>query len=388
MAEQVSILAIPITAAVLLHATPSQMGTLVALELLPFAIFALPLGVWLDRNRKFPILLCSQIMAGCALVSIPIAALFNILVMPWLYTVAFVMGIANLVGGGSAQVFLTNIVSRDQLVDAHSKFAITDSGARLLGPGIAGLLIQWLTAPIALLFNGICFFFSVLSLSGIKVKETIPPPSKQNPWQEVIAGIRFVRTHPVLWPLAWGTAIWQIFFNGFFALQVLFATRELGMSAGLLGAAQMMGGIGVLVSSLMLKPLTKRIGTGGTILLGMSGTALGWFLLSNIPSNLFGSATYSAILYAIIIFIFDCSTMLYFMPYLALRVKVTPDEFLGRMISTIRFMTVAVAPLGAYSAGWLAEHFGLRIAITGIAFGAILLSLAMYFYSPLRTVRE
>ena len=80
--------------------------------------------------------------------------------------------------------------------------------------------------------------------------------------------------------------------------------------------------------------------------------------------------------------------MLYFMPYLALRVKLTPDEFLGRMISTMRFLSVAVAPLGAFSAGWLAEHFGLRVALSCIALAATMLALSMYFFTPLRSVRD
>ncbi len=364
------------------------MGVLVALELLPFALFSLPLGVWLDRNRKFPALVGSQIVAGCALISIPIAAMLDILGMPWLYSIAFLMGIANLLAGSSSQVFLASLIGRKNLLDAHSKFAITDSGARLMGPGLAGLLIQWLTAPIALLFNGICFFLSVFSLSGIKVEEKVPEPSQQKPWQEIVEGIKFVRTHPILWSLAWGAAVWQILFNGFFALQVLFATRELGMSPGMLGAAQMMGGLGVLASSLLLKPITQRLGSGGTILAGLSGSALGWFLLTCIPGSLFGNPIYSAILFGCAIFIFDCGTMLYFMPYLALRVKLTPDEFLGRMISTMRFLSVAVAPLGAFSAGWLAEHFGLRVALSCIALAATMLALSMYFFTPLRSVRD
>ncbi|MBI3230272.1 MAG: MFS transporter [Burkholderiales bacterium] len=387
-AEQVSNMAIPLTAAVELHAPVWQVATLYSLETLPFALFSLPLGVWLDRNRKFPALIGSQILAGAALASIPIAAVLGILSIYWMYAVAFLMGCANLLGGSSAQTFLTNIVSREQLVDAHSKFAITDSAARLMGPGLAGQLVGWLGAPRTLLFNAFCFFFSVLNLSRIKVEEPVPTPSKQSPLQDVIDGIKFVYSHPILRALAWGTALWQILFSGYVALQVLYATRELGMSPALLGAAQMAGGFGVLASSLLLKPMTNRFGTGKTILFGLASTSVSWLLMSHLPAQTWGSQALSAVLYGGIVFLFDCGMMLYFMPYLALRVKVTPDAFLGRMISTMRFMTVAVSPLGALSAGWLGEHFGLRPALTWIGLAAMLLAVLMVAFSPLRNVRE
>ena len=388
MGEQVSNLAIPLTAALLLSATPSQMGLLVALEMLPFALFSLPSGVWLDRQRKFPILLGFEVLAGVALISIPLAYAMNWLSMPWLYVVAFLAFVCKIIGGSSAQIFMTCLVPREKLYDAQAKFALTDSASKLLGPGIAGLLVQWLSAPLALLFNGMAFFISVLNLSRIKVKEPVPVPSNQNPLQDIWQGLLFVRRHPVLWPLTWSTAIWQVLFNGYQALQILFATRELGLSPSMLGTAQMMGGLGILVSSALLGPLTRRFGAGNTILIGMSATAACWVLMANVPPQLFGSTFMSAIAFGSIIFLFDCGIMLYFMPYLAMRLKVTPDEFLGRMISTVRFLTVAVAPLGAYGAGWLGEHFGLRNGLICIAIGAMLLSMLVYFASPLRTIRE
>lgn len=388
LGEQVSNLAIPLTAAILLHASPSQMGLLVGLEMLPFAIFSLPSGVWIERNRKLPMLIKFEALAGIALISIPLAYAMGWLGMPWLYCVAFVTGICHTVGGSCAQISMAFLVKRENIYAAQAKFALTDSANRLMGPGFAGVLVQWLSAPIALIFNGLAFLISVFALLRIKIVEPTPVPSKQHPLQDILEGLRFVRRHPVLWPLAWSTAIWQLFFNGYQALQILFATRIIGLSPSLLGTAQMMGGVGVLVSSALLKPMTARFGAGNTIMIGMSTTAVSWILLANVPANFFGSAVFSAIAYGSVIFLLDCGLMLYFMPYLAMRLKVTPDDFLGRMISTMRFLTVAAAPCGAFFAGWLGEHLGLRFAMIGIAIGAMMLSVLVYFASPLQKVRE
>ncbi|MFD2273747.1 hypothetical protein ACFS07_29285 [Undibacterium arcticum] len=101
-------------------------------------------------------------------------------------------------------------------------------------------------------------------------------------------------------------------------------------------------------------------------------------MLPLIPATLLGSSLLSAIAYGVVIFLFDCSTMLYFMPYLALRLKLTPDAYLGRMVSTMRFLTVAGAPIGALSAGWIAEHFGLRNGLATVAAGGVMLTMAMF----------
>lgn len=171
------------------------------------------------------------------------------------------------------------------------------------------------------------------------------------------------------------------------ALTVLFATHDLGMSPGVLGMAQMLGGAGVLVSAIVVKPLTRRYGAGRVILIGLASTSLCFVLTPAIPAHLFGSATASAAAYAVLMFFFDCGVMLFFIPYLGLRQKVTPDAMLGRMTSTMRFLTVATAPLGALAAGWVAEHFGVRSGMGCIAAGSILLTIAMVWGTPLRKVR-
>lgn len=384
---QITSLALPLCAVLLLHATPEQMGVLVALQALPFALFGLPVGVLLDRRSKHPIMLFSESMSGLALASVAVAYWCGVLSMPWLYIVGFIIGTGFVVGGGAEQVFLTYLVGRDGLIDAQSKFAATESASRLIGPGLAGVLVQVLSAPVAILCTACGYLVSVFNLRAMSVRDPRPAPSDKHALRDIADGLLFVWREPLLRALAWGAGIWHFLFYASMALTVLFATRDLGMSPGVLGMTQMLGGAGVLLSAFIVKPLTKRYGAGRTILIGLASTSLCFALTPTIPAALFDSAAASAVAYAILMFFFDCGVMLFFIPYLGLRQKVTPDPMLGRMTSTMRFLTVATAPLGALAAGWVAEHFGVRNGLACIAAGSIALTVAMVWGTPLRSVR-
>lgn len=385
---QVTLLALPICAVLFLHATPAQMGILAAFESLPFLLFGLPSGVLLDRNRRLPILMCSDAMVATALATVPVAWWFDALNMPWLYAVGFVIGAGHVVGGSAEQVFLTFLVGRDGLVDAQAKFAATESGARVLGPGMAGGLVQLLGAPVAILCNVAGFVVSLLNLRRIRAREPQPPPSHTHPLRDIQEGLAFVWNQPLLRTLAWVSACWHLLFYGFTALHVLFATRVLGMTAGTMGMANMLGGLGVLAASLLVKPLSRRFGTGGGILIGLCVSALGFALVPAVPPSLFGSAGWTVAAYAVVVFWIDCGATLFFVPYIALRQRVTPDAVLGRMVATMRALTVAAAPLGALLAGALGEGFGVRAGLGCIAAGAVLLAAGGVFGTRVREAKE
>jgi len=381
-------LAVPLCAVLLLKATPAQMGMLGAAAAMPFALFALPAGVVLDRNRKLPILLASKAIQATALFSIPAAWWLGLLSVEWMYAVAFTTGACNVVGGGAEQVFLTNLIGRERLMDAQSKFAATDSASRLLAPGLAGVLIQWLTAPYAVLLNALGFVMSILLLRNLKANDPKPAPSDKHPLRDIRDGLQFIWKQPLLRTLAWSVGAWHMLFYGYAALAVLFATRDLGMNAGMLGAAQMVGGLGVLASSMLLKPLTRRHGASGTILIGIGLTAFAFMLTPMIPASLFGYPAASAAAFAALSLFLDCGVMLFVMPYMAVRQKVTPDAYLGRMVSTMRFLTIAVAPLGALTAGYIGEHFSVRTGLACVAVGAIVLTACMAMSPSLREAEE
>ncbi|WP_343726255.1 MFS transporter [Herbaspirillum huttiense] len=373
----VSALALPLCAVLMLKASPAQMGMMGAAVALPFALLALPAGVFLDRNRKLPILLASKAIQALALASIPLAWWLGALSVQWLYVVSFISGACGVVGGGAEQVFLTNMIGRDKLTDAQSKFTATDSASRLLAPGIAGVLIQWLTAPYAVILNALGFVVSIALLRNVKANDPKPPPSDKHPLRDVLDGFRFIWSEPLLRSLAWASGLWHMLFYGFAALHVIFATRELGMSPGMLGVAQMIGAVGVLASSLLLKPLTTRFGATGVMLIGVGLCSFAYIANPLIPANLFGYPLASAMACAALSLFLDCGVMLFLMPYTTLRQKVTPDAYLGRMVSTMRFLTVAIAPVGALTAGYLGEHFNVRTGLACVAAGSVVLMLLL-----------
>src|SRR5277367_741230 len=175
---QVTLLALPLTAAVLMHAAPTQMCLLTAMETVPFVLFSLPTGVWLDRVRKLPVYMIGELSIGLGVTTVPVAWWLGWLSMPWLYIVGFLIGAVNTTAGSAAQIVLTQIVPRERLVEAHAKNALASAAAEVTGPAAAGALIKLTGAPIALLADACLLMISASILRGVLVRET---PSEVNP---------------------------------------------------------------------------------------------------------------------------------------------------------------------------------------------------------------
>jgi MFS-type transporter involved in bile tolerance (Atg22 family) len=205
---QMTALALPLTAAVLLNATPTQMGLLAALEVLPFALLSLPTGVLLDRVRKLPVYVLGEAALAVAVVSVTVAWWFGWLTMTWLYVVGFVLGLVNTVAGSASQIVLTQIVPRERLVEAYAKNALAHSASEIMGPALAGALIKLVTAPVTLAINGLLLAASTLVLTGLRVAE---PPLRREPFVAALRdGMRFVFTHRLLLTLAALVGVWHI----------------------------------------------------------------------------------------------------------------------------------------------------------------------------------
>ena len=215
-----------------------------------------------------------------------------------------------------------------------------------------------------------------------------PAPSTAHPLQDIREGLAFVWQQRVLRTLAWTSGAWHFLFYGYLALHVLFATRVLKLAPGVMGTAQMLGGAGILAGSVLVKPLSKRYGTGRAILVGLCVSALGFALMPAIPASLLGSTLATAMAYGGVVFLLDCGATLFFVPYIALRQRVTPDAVLGRMVATMRSLTVASAPVGALAAGALAERFSVRTGLVCIAAGAIVLAVTAVAGTRLRHVND
>src|SRR6202795_268382 len=206
---QVTLLALPLTAAVLMHAAPTQMGLLTAMEIMPFVLFSLPTGVWLDRVRKLPVYVVGELSIAFAVATVPVAWWFGWLSMHWLYFVGFLIGAVNTTAGSAAQIVLTQIVPRKRLVEAHAKNALATSAAEVTGPGAAGALIKLTGAPLALLADACLLLVSASILRGVPVKEN-PITTRTSFWAAMREGIHFVRGHRLLVTMADCRPGWQI----------------------------------------------------------------------------------------------------------------------------------------------------------------------------------
>jgi MFS family permease len=383
--SQITNLALPLTAAVLLQATPWQMGVLVALETLPFALVSLHAGVLIDRVRKLPIIVAADVGRGVALLAIPVAAWFGVLSMDILFAVGFVCGVQNVVGGAAYQVLLAQIAGRARLVEANAKVSLGETSSALVGPGLAGGLIQLLTAPFAIVLDACTFFASALMLRRIRAPEDRPHDGpKASVGAEIKEGLKLVRDNRTLLALAWVAGLWQILHHMQVAVLILFATRELSLSAGAIGLAYVFGGAGCVLAAATAERLSKRFGVGTVIVHGLFMTALGWQAFGLVA----GSPGFATIALGLAMLVFDFGAVLYAINYLALRQAITPDRLLGRMTATMRFLTVAAAPLGSLAGGALATAVGLRATLLTIGALGLALTAGAVYWSPVRRHRE
>ncbi len=383
---QVTFLALPLTAAILLNATPLQMGILTAMEALPYTLFGLFTGVLVDRSRKLPLIIMADIGRGLALLSVPIAAWLGVLSMPILYLAGFFVGLGGIIGWAAYQVFMTERVGRDNLVEANSRIALSDSSAQLIGPGLAGIFIQWLTAPFAILLDACSFFASAWMLRGIPARDSDVPKVQHQEgkalwlgiWHDAREGLHLIWHNPILRSLAWGLAIWQFLKHMYLAIIIYYAARDLALSPGKIGAIWMMGGAAFLLASFAIARANRRFGVGRTMLGGLIITSLAWLMIAAVSPG-----GWAAFRLGIALFFFDLGAMLFFINYLSLRQSVTPDRLLGRVTSTMIFLSIAMAPAGSVVGGLLGELLGLRNTIVISGIGGLLLGLALVRFSPL-----
>lgn len=385
--NQVLMLALPLTAAVLLNATPMQMGLLTAIELTPFLIFSLPSGVWLDRVRKLPVYVAGETLVAAVAVSIPLAWWLGWLSMGWLYAAGFVIGLVHTVAGTAAQIVLTQVVARDRLVEAHAKNALATSGAEVTGPALAGALIKVFGAPLSLLVNAVLLLGSALILRGVKVEERVDQRANAHFGRDLLAGLRFVAGTPLLVTLAVLMGVWQMCHYAALTVQILFATRTLGLSEHAVGLCYMGMGVGTIAGSMLGRRVSQRIGPGPCLVVGYAICGLGWLLVAAAPVEAYGVA-WGVAAFALMLVLFTTGAVFIFINFLALRQAVTPQPLLGRMTATMRWLTLLAAAPGALLGGWLGEHVGLRWALAFAGGVSVLLVLVAWRLPMIRELRH
>lgn len=381
--SEITTLALPLTAVLVLQATPVQMGLLQAAGSLPVFATALVAGVWVDRVRRRPLLIGADLGRASLLGSIPIAAFLHILSIDQLYIVALLVGALTVLFDTAYTSFLPSLLGQDQLVEGNSRLEVSRSLAQIAGPGFGGVLVQLVTAPIAIAVDALSFFLSALSLGLIRGQERVPLETTRRGrvWEEAAEGLRFLLRHPYLSPLAACSATLNGFGGVFDALYVLDATRILDVSPAVLGLLYACGSVAWLLGATFVVAVSRRYGQGRTILIGAIFVGLTGFALP-----------VAGVLPGLVVPILAAGRLcagvgnpLYNITGTSVRQAITPDRLLGRVSAGMMFLALGINPLGALLGGWLAESIGMWETLLLAAFG---LSLAFVWIlrSPLRSL--
>jgi MFS family permease len=365
---QVTFLAMPLAAVVVLDASPFEVGLLTTLEFLPFLLVGLQAGVWVDRSRRRPLLIASDIGRAVALATVPIAYLLDALTMGHLYAAVFVTGVLTVFFDVAYMSYLPSLVERDQLIEGNAKLEISRSAAQLGGPGVAGLLVEALRAPYAIALDAASYIGSAAFLWRIRRPE---PPVEQHTdgtrprlRREVGAGLHYMFGHPHLRWIAVATATSNLFGAMNNAVLVVYAVRRLDLSSGTIGVVFGVGNAGALVAAAVMNRLTTRARLGRVIVAGMAIGVLGSLL---IPLATRSSAVplwitaFAALSFGVVV---------YNVGQASYRQAITPARMLGRMNATMRFLVWGTMPIGSFVAGVLGETIGLRPTLWVAAIGS------------------
>jgi MFS family permease len=376
--DRVSELALPLIAVTTLAATPAEVGLLTAAVWTP-NLLSILIGAWVDgQARRRRLLIIGNLISAAAILSLPLAYWFGAVTLAQLFMVALLAGFGQVLFHAAGPSFFVKLVDRDRYVDANSKLSTSRSASFVAGPALGGVLIQILTAPVAMLVDAVSFLISALFISRITAEPSVPAASS-SPRD----GLAYVRRHPYL--RAALACVTTINFFTFIAqaLVVLFASRELGLSAGLIGLAFGLGALGGLLGAVVAPRLSRRYGVGRGVVAGaiLFPAPIALLALATGPSGLsFGLLVAAEAVSLFGVMIFDINLN-------AVQAAVTADEMRGRIVGVFGTINYGIRPLGAIIGGLLGTAVGVRPALLIAAAGGVLACLWL-LPSPIPKIRS
>lgn len=382
--SQVSGLAIPWVAAVVLHVRPFAFSLLGVFGLLPFILVTLPAGVWVDRLRRRPILIIGDAARAALLATIPVSYAFGVLSFPQLLATEFVVGIFTVLFDVAYVSYLPSLIGREHIVEGNAKLELTSSVAQVAGPSIAGALIAAITAPYAVAVDAFSFVASAGFVLRMHHREVVPERKEGDPKpgmaREVKEGLRFLLGHRWLRPIAAAIGIANFSMSVSFAVELLYLTRRLDLSSLEVGTVFAVGSLGSVAAALVSRRLQRAIGVGPTIVLAATlGCGLFAFPLAPrsfpLPVLMLGQV------------LFGFAVVAYNVAQRSLRQAVTPDRLQGRTNAAMRWLVWSAMPLGTLSGGGIATAFSLRAALWTGATG-MLIATSPVAFSSVRSIRE
>jgi MFS family permease len=354
--DQIGFVAMPLAAVLVLHASAADMGYLTALEWLPSLLFALPAGAWVDRRgRRRVTMIVADLGRFVLLGSVPVAYALGMLGLPQLFAVAFAAGTLSVLFSVSNATLFITLVPADQYVEGNSLIHSSRALSFVAGPSLGGLLVQLLSAPLAVGADAVSFLGSAFFLGRIRPGEPPPAPAGGS----LTAGARFIRQSGVVRASLLSVAPINFFNFMFFALFVLYATRDLHVRAGLLGLVLGAGAVGGVLGSAVTKPVASAIGVGWAYVAGC--------LLFTAPLLLVPLAGGPKPLVLAMLFLAEFGSgfgvMLLDISIGSIFAAVIPDELRARVQGAFQAVNYGTRPLGALAGGALGTMLGLRPAL-------------------------
>lgn len=380
---QLTHLAIPVIAVTLLGASEWEVGVLGAAETAAFLLVGLPAGAWIDRMLKRRVLIAADLVRALMLAVIPALWFVGVLQMWHLVLVAAVVGVATVFFDVSYQSYIPVLLPGPQIGKANSYLESTGQIARIGGPGLAGVLLTVISAPVLIIVDAVSFLVSALALSRVRDTETLRPAAERESLpREIGEGLRFVFGHRILWRITATTATSNLFGMLIGTLMPLLVLRDLGLSPAVFGIIIGVGSVGGLLGALATPWLTARIGEGTAV--SLSALAMGLVYATTPLAGLFPIAAVPLLIIGM--FVQSFLVLVYNITQVTMRQRLTPPRLLGRMNASIRFVVWGVMPIGSLLAGALGSSLGIVPTMWIGVVGSVLASVWVLF-SPITRMR-
>jgi MFS family permease len=382
LGTQVSAVAIPLLAVLTLHAGSLQLGLVNASSTIAFALIGLPVGAWTDRWRRRPILVSADVVRAVALATIPLAWALGVLTITQLVLVSLVVGFARVFFDVGYQSFIPTVVGKDGVLAGNSAMETIRAGGQFAGPGIGGWLVGLVGAAAVVLVQAVTFAVSAVSLLAIRRREDGPPaaPDRPSMRRQIGEGLRFVAGNRILRATALTSASGNFAFAVASAVTIIFLSRDLDLSAGLIGDVLAIGALAAMAGAAATPWLARRLGSARVIWLPLAVTG---------PFSVLGVLAqpgWSVVLVVIGTAVGELGQIVYAITNVSLRQRACPERLLGRVNATMRFLIMGLFPLGALIGGALGEVIGARLTLL-VSFGILALS-PVPTWLALRHVRD
>jgi MFS family permease len=383
LGNSVTAVALPLIAVEVLDADSTAVGLLAAAVWLPWLLVGLPVGAWVDRIRKRPLMMACDLVAGAALLSIPSAVWLDALTLQHMVVVALICGAAAVCFDTAYHSYIRIVLDGRDLLEGNAKLQGSESAVRVAGPGVAGLLAQAFGAVTGLLADAVTFLISVVCLKRIEVVEPDRAPDEERaPLQrQIIEGLRFVGRDPYLRPMVtWGAAI-NMALMGYQAVQVVFLVRTVGLNPALVGMLLTSGSVGGIVGALMASRFSRRFGSARGLLLLQAVTAPFALLM---PMTTAGPGL---LLFAMGGFLVGIGISVANIVVGSFRQTYCPPHMLGRVVATAMMINHSTIPVGSLLGGVLGDTVGYRSAMW-IMTGLVAPCWLILVMSPMRRERD